>query len=341
MKVLILGASGFLGRRLYSKLEATDWVQATGASRGRRKSAPTSAQLSVDVCDLEALTRALMGHDCVINCVAGDFDSIANGAQKLVRAALDTHCKRIIHLSSMAVYGRTEGYVSEAAALDPGLGWYARAKCEAENHLIGFARNGGEVVILRPGCIFGWGSELWVGRLGRWLRAGRLGDLGSGGDGWSNLVNLDDVCEAILAAMRLPVSPADIPVFNLAAPDSPRWNEYFVDLAIAINATPVRRISARHLKMDSVLAGPPLKLTERLLDRLSIQRGWLPDPMPPGLVRLWAQDIRLSAHAATGVLALEWTGYEKSLKQSADWFIASKSKSPQQETRIPNDVTGK
>ena len=320
MKILVLGASGYLGMRLLDKLAATDWAQATGAARGRRNADGTTSHMRLDIRNLKALTHALNGYECVVNCVAGDFDSIANGAKTLVRAALDTKCRRIVHLSTMSVYGRTEGRVSEAALFDPQFGWYARAKCEAELHMTEFARNGGEVVILRPGCVFGSGSELWVGRIGRWLRAGRLGELGAAGDGWSNLVNVDDVCKAILAAMRLPGTQSGTLVFNLVAPDSPRWNDYFLDLALAIGATPVRRISARQLKIDSLLAGPPLKVAEKLLDKFGIQHRWLPDALPPSVARLWAQDIRLISQAATDVLALNWIRYEASLGECADWL---------------------
>jgi len=161
---------------------------------------------------------------------------------------------------------------------------------------------------------------LWVGRVARWLRAGRVGDLGAAGDGWSNLVHANDVCDAIAAAMRLPIGRGGMPVFNLAAPDSPRWNEYLVDLAIAIDATPVRRISARQLRFDSMVAGPPLKLAEKFLDKCGVRRPWLPEPLPPSVVRLWSQDIRLIALAATKVLAMRWTSYGDSLRESSDWY---------------------
>lgn len=320
MKVLILGASGYIGRVLFGKLSATDWAQPTSAARGRHPMHAGASHVRVDTRDLPALTLALQGYDCVVNCVAGDYASIAGGASVLSQAAAAAKCRRIVHLSSMAVYGRIEGYVDEQAPFDPDSGWYARAKCEAESHLSAFAQNGGEVVVLRPGCVVGPGSELWVGRVGRWLKARRLGDLGAAGDGYSNLVHVDDVCDAVIAALRLPIATRAMPAFNLATPDSPRWNQYFSDLAIALNAIPVRRIRASLLKVDSLMAGPPLKVAEKLLDRFGIQHRWLPDPLPPSLLRLWSQDIQLNAQAASDALALEWTGYRASLDKFSDWF---------------------
>lgn len=321
MKVIVLGGTGYIGTRLMEILTLTPWAEATGASR----TGPGMAQkgmdwLAVNTCDAAALTRVLKGFDAVVNCVAGDRQSIANGARTLAEAAAAAGCPRIVHLSTMSVYGDLEGLVSEDMQPGPQLGWYGKAKREAENAMAGFAKAGGQVVMLRPGCVFGPGSELWVGRTARWLRSGRLGDLGVGGDGWSNLVHVDDICQAVLAALRLEIVAGTIPVFNLAAPDSPRWNDYFIDLAVATGATPVRRISARQIRLDSLVAGAPLKIAERMLSRMGKRHVRIPDPMPPGLTRLWGQHIRLDSGPATRSLHLAWTSYPDALRSSADWF---------------------
>ena len=321
MKVIVLGGTGHIGMRLMETLTLTSWTEATGASR----SGPGMAQegmrwLALNTCDAVALARALKGFDAVVNCVAGDRRSIADGARTLAAAAAAAGCPRIIHMSTMSIYGDLEGLVSEKMQAGPQLGWYGKAKREAENSMAEFAKSGGEVVMFRPGCVFGPGSELWVGRTARWLRSGRLGDLGVGGDGWSNLVHVDDVCQAVLAALRLEIVAGTIPVFNLAAPDSPRWNDYFIDLAVATGATPVRRISARQIRLDSLVAGAPLKIAELLLNRLGKRLMGIPDPMPPGLTRLWEQQIRLDSGPATRGLAMAWTSYPDALQSSAGWF---------------------
>jgi len=320
MRILVLGATGHIGRRLMELLKNTNWAAPAGASRGQVAAVSSNDAVTLDTRDVPALTAALKNFDAVVNCVAGNAASISAGASALVQASLAAGCPRIVHLSTMSVYGPAEGEVREDAPLDPTLGWYGRAKCEAEAHLANYRRLGGETVILRPGCVYGPGSELWVGRTGRWLHSGRLGDLGTAGDGWSNLVHVDDVCQALMAALRLPVEPGRSPAFNLAAPDSPRWNDFFVDLALALDATPVRRISRRQLQLDAWLAGPPLKLAQPLLKLLGKKHTALPSPMPPGLLRLWAQHIRLDASLATQTLGLTWTPYPEGLQSSAAWF---------------------
>jgi nucleoside-diphosphate-sugar epimerase len=323
MKVLVLGSTGYIGRHLMKCLAQTPWAEPTGASRTKPGAPSGDAQWrALDTRDRTALARALTGFDAVVNCVAGDRVSIAQGALDLVEAATAARCPRIIHLSTMSVYGAAEGLLNEESALAQPTGWYGEAKRQAENHMREFTKKGGEVLVLRPGCVFGPGSELWVGRTARWLQSGRLGDLGTAGDGWSNLVCVADVCQAVVSALQLKVVPGSFPVFNLAAPDSPRWNEYFVDLAIAIGATPVRRISFARMRVDSLLAGPPLKIAERLSKYLK-KSSSLPEPIPPGLVSLWGQHIRLDARNATQKLGVAWTSYSEGLQGSAAWFSES------------------
>jgi nucleoside-diphosphate-sugar epimerase len=312
MKVLVLGGTGYIGARLASQLAQTDWALPVVASRRN----------GVDTTDIDSMTRALQGVDAVVNCVAGSAEGIAQGARVLVQAAERAGRPRIVHLSTMSVYGALEGEVTEASPRDPSIGWYARAKCEAED-IIGDYESG--VVMLRPGCVWGAGSELWVGRIGRLLRAGRLGDLGAAGDGWANLVSVDDVCAAAIASLRLPLSPGMPSVFNLAAPDSPRWNEYFTDLALAIGATPVARLSARRLRLDAKLIGPPLKVAEILMKKAGRATSSLPDPLPPGLLGVFERHLHLRGELAQRDLGIAYTPYRQVLHESADWFLANRA----------------
>lgn len=317
MKVLVLGGTGYIGARLVATLSQTDGMRAIAASR----------RAGVDTLDFASVQRALQGVDAVVNCVAGNAAAIAQGARVLVRAAQQAGRPRIVHLSSMSVYGALEGEVTEASPRDPSIGWYAKAKCEAEDVIADYE---GGAVMLRPGCVWGPGSDLWVGRIGRLLRARRLGDLGTAGDGWANLVAVDDVCAAIVASLRIETTPGLPRVFNLAAPDSPRWNDYFVDLALAIGATPVARLSAPRLKLDAKLLGPPLKVLEIAASRTG-RATRLPDPIPPGLPALFERHLHLRSEVAQCELGLRWTPYGQVLHESAAWFAAAHRDQAQRE----------
>ena len=320
MKVLVLGGSGYIGKRLLETMAGASLGTLTGASRGVAvPPASGVAWIKLDTCNVSELTNALRGFDAIVNCVAGDARSIGQGTKFLTEAASQAGNPRIVHLSTMSVYGHVEGNIVEDAPLNPELGWYGRAKCAAEHHIGDYVHHGGDAVVLRPGCVFGPDSELWVGRIARWLRAGRLGDLGVGGDGWSNLVHVDDVCQAVVAALMLSIKPGEMPVFNLAAPDSPRWNTYFLDLALALKYTPVKRISHRQLQLDSLLAGPPLKLAQMASKRFRWSDSALPDYLTPGLMRLWEQHIHLDSTQASQKLGMVWTTYASGLQSSIAW----------------------
>ena len=325
MKILILGGSGHIGKRLTEMLKALSWAMPVSASRTPQGNALSGEFLQLDALDKSALQATLKDFDAVVNCVAGDARSISVGARVLTQAAVAAQCPRIVHLSTMSVYGPVEGEVYEDAPLNPGLGWYGNAKCEAENYVSQFVNEGGQAVVLRPGCVFGPGSELWVGRVGRWLQARRLGDLGIAGDGWSNLVHVDDVCASVIAALRLPLSQGAVSTFNLAAPDSPRWNDYFVELALAIKAVPVRRVSPYQLKIDAWIGGPIFKSMRSALFKASgaVQR--IPEPLSPGLVALFSRHLRLDSCAAEQALNLIWTPYVNSFQESLEWYRSKAS----------------
>jgi nucleoside-diphosphate-sugar epimerase len=318
MKVLVIGGSGYIGTRLVALMRAGGRYTPVSAARHAG-----SGHLRLDTRDEAALTRALYGMDAVVNCVAGSAPAIAGGARTLAQAMRAARVPALVHLSTMAVYGDLEQTVDEATPLPAPRGWYARAKRAAEAQVLALARGPAReaqdttprVTVLRPGCVWGPGSTLWVQRIVRWLHQGRLGDLGEDGDGWTHGVALDDVCAAILASLQRPAAPGVPRVLNLAAPDSPRWNAWFADLALAAGATPLRRIRPGQLRADAWLLGPPLHLAQRLLKAAGRDATVLPDPISPGLLRLWRRQMRMDASAATRTLDLAWTPYPVTLRQ--------------------------
>lgn len=320
MNVLVLGGSGYIGSRLVAMLREAGLQPISASSR-----ASGEGTVRVDTRNAIALEQALRGMDAVVNCVAGNRSSIAMGARMLMRAAAAAGSPRIVHMSSMSVYGDVEGRIDEHAARGPLLGWYDQAKREAEDHMQAYGKFGGNAVILRPGCVWGPRSELWVGRVGRWLRTHRLGDLGEAGDGWSNLVHLDDVCMAAIRALQLPLAPGESRAYNLAGPDAPRWNDYFMDLALEIGATPVRRIAPRRLRLDAKVAGPVLHVARKLLQKAGRDASAVPEPITPGLVGLFERHLRLDPSAATQDLKLDWSPYAATLTEAAAWFVEQES----------------
>jgi nucleoside-diphosphate-sugar epimerase len=311
-RVLVLGAAGFIGRRLVAALAATPWaIPVAAIHRSPVPEGPVET-VQLDATHEPTLAYAMDAADAVVNCVAGSAAAIVATARAVFAVARRAPWPlRVIHLSSMAVYGAAIGKVDETAQLSGDGGAYASAKVEAE-HL---AASCAEVVILRPGCVYGPGSTQWSERIARWLTAHRIGDLGVAGDGICNLVHVDDVVAAILAALRLPRVAGH--AFNLGSPAPPTWNEYFLSFARMLGAVPLSRISRRRLALETKVWAPPLKLAEMTADLIRLPKARIPSPIPPSLVRSWGQDITLDVGKAEQQLHIAWTPAEAGLRETA------------------------
>jgi len=300
-RVLVLGADNFIGRRVVVQLDATDWARPSPGDAAAGEA---------------ALDRALDGIDAVVNCFIGKAAEISEGARALFAAAARSAGKpRVVHLSSMSVYGDVRGLIDETAPLRTELGAYAGAKVAAEGFAAGYANS----VILRPGCEYGPECPQWSVRIADWLNARRLGDLGAQGDGYCNLLHVDDLVAAILACLKQPQLAAA--VFNLSAPNPPTWNEYLIRYGRALRAVPIRRISQRRLKIETRLLAPPLKMLELALGAATLGAHRVPPAMPPSLLRLMRQEIKLDATRAERALGLRWTPLQSGLDRTAEWYL--------------------
>ena len=270
----------------------------------------------VDATDAASVATALQGIQAVVNCVAGDANTIVAAAKGLFGSAGLAHPRpRIVHLSTMSVYGTAIGVMDEETApLLGDLGPYSAAKIQAEQ----LAATYPGVVILRPGCVFGPDSPQWSTRIARLLQARRLGDLGAAGDGYCNLVDVQDVVTAVIRALEN--LTVDGRTYNLSVNTQPRWNEFLTRYAVALGAVPVQRITRRWLRLEGKLIAPPLKVVEIAANRLRLSS---PPPIPPSLLRLMAQDIRLDTRRAQSELNLRCKDLDVMINETSRWFLQS------------------
>lgn len=311
--VVVLGAGGFIGRRVVEALAASDWARPVAVGRRIEGAVlhPVARRLAIDACDARALQSALQGAAGVVHCIAGSPESIVQSG----RALLDVTAKlpaapRVVYLSSLAAYGGVPGTVDEDSPLREDYSDYGTAKALVDR----LAAEKPNTVRLRPGIVYGPGSPWWTDRIARLLVAHRLGDLGDAGQGCCNLVHVDDVVSAILASLRAPAAAGQ--AFNLGSPVALTWNEYFTRYAHALKAEPVRRIGGPRLRLELSLLGPLLKIRERIVghDAMPALRPWLTD-----LCRL---KVRMRVERAEQVLGLQWKPLEQGLDECAHWFLA-------------------
>ena len=127
------------------------------------------------------------------------------GTANVLAGALSVGVRRVILISSTAVYGVPERH--PIVEDDPlvGVGWYGESKIEAEQLAGEFGRRGLDVVIIRPK------TSLGPERLGvfeilfDWIRDGRrIPILGDGGNLYQ-LLAVEDLVDAVVRSFTAPV----------------------------------------------------------------------------------------------------------------------------------------
>jgi nucleoside-diphosphate-sugar epimerase len=315
--ILVLGGDEFTGRAVLRALRATDWAVPVAALDARSNPPDGNVESRrVEVTNTESIRAALAGINGVVNCISSSPGTIRSSTSALFAAATALPVPpRVVHISSMSVYGSIQGLVDESMPLLGDLGDYGAAKIAAETTAAAYSH----VTILRPGCEFGPDSDYWGWRTARLLQARRLGDLGPAGDGHCNLVDIGDVVAAVLYSLTAATMPKG--AFNLANPQVSSWNEVLTRYAIALRAVPVRRISARRLKIESRLLAPPFKVAEIVARKCGLGATGAPLPLPSSLVRLMSQDIRLDSRRAEVDLGIRWQDLDTTLRQTARWVL--------------------
>jgi 2-alkyl-3-oxoalkanoate reductase len=306
-RVLVLGARHFVGQNVSAAIRVADWASCLNDEPGFDERNPAS------------LSQALTACDAVVNAAYGSPATIGAAAKSLYdRVSRLASPPRIVHLSSMTVYGSAVGEVDESAELRGDLGDYAAAQLAAERRAAAYPN----CVVLRPGCEYGPSCPDWSGRIARLLMAGRLGDLGAAGDGYCNLIYLEDLTGAILTALRLPGIQGQ--AFNMAMPQPPTWNEYFTLFAKALGAVPLRRIGRRRLQLETKVLAPPLRIAEILAQRVRLP-GRTPAVLSPSLRRTCEQEIRLDSSKAHDLLGLRCVSLAQGLAFTAQSLAGGSS----------------
>jgi nucleoside-diphosphate-sugar epimerase len=312
-RILVLGAGGFIGRRVIESLAADPTTQAVAAIHRSRPPAfpPAVEVITLDAANGDDLQDVLGKFSAVVNCVAGGERSIVGGARALAAiAGMRGDTLQVVHLSSLAVYGNATGTVDESAPLRGDLDDYSAAKVAAEIALGGLR----SVVILRPGIVYGPGSTLWSRFIGRLLIAGRLRDLGTAGDGICNLIYIDDVVTAIRRCLTMPAAAG---AFNLAASHPPTWNEYFRRYAAALQAAPVPPMSRMRLAVETRIISPALKIAELFAGARAQD---LPPAIRPWLLARCRHQLTMDAGRAENTLHMSWRPLDAGMQATAKWF---------------------
>jgi len=206
-----------------------------------------------DVTDAGTWERATKGVRAIVHAAAlvashdsfDEFERVNVGGTRLAIAAAQRTGVPLIHVSTVAVYGRAldASGIGEDYALQPlpETDYYARCKRAAE-HLVQqeVARGGLAVIAIRPNVIYGERDQLFTRRLIANLKRGFLPLIGPGTNHLS-CVYAGNVASAILAALDAPARPG-FRAYNVTrdAPPSLTQREFFMMFAEAAGLQPIR-----------------------------------------------------------------------------------------------------
>ncbi len=213
MRVLVTGATGFLGGEVLRRLIRLG-LPAIGQGRDPVHLASLRqdgfSTLRWEMTDQPPDAKALTGITAIVHCAAlsspfgrrADFMA-ANvaGTQAVLDLAGRLGVGRFVHISSPSVYFALHDHLDqrEDQPLPPPFNAYADSKRQAEALVLAAPHLG--PVILRPRGIYGAGDRSLLPRLLRAARSGPLPLLRQGA-ARIDLTHVDDVVAAILAALR-------------------------------------------------------------------------------------------------------------------------------------------
>jgi NAD+-dependent farnesol dehydrogenase len=219
MRVLLTGATGFLGRRVAQSLAARGHeLRVLARPTSRREGLPeTASVVSGDVTDAASVERASEGCEAVVHMAAlvkiwvpdaELFDAVNVGGLENVLAASRAAGARLVYTSSFIALGPSGGGLLDGSRPHPGPPFrnaYERTKALADGKARAAAARGEDVVILYPGVVYGPG-DMTEGNIVASMIAdhlnGRLPGLVGPGDRHWSYAFVEDVAEGHALALE-------------------------------------------------------------------------------------------------------------------------------------------
>ncbi len=271
-----------------------------------------------DVRDPAAVATLVEGAEVVVHAAAAlpiqaSRESIfavnVGGTANVLAAALEGGVRRVVFVSSTAVYGVPERH--PIVETDPlvGVGWYGESKIRAEEVCREAAARGLEIVLIRPKTFIG-AERLGVFEiLFDWVREGRrIYTLGSGRNRYQ-LLAVEDLVDAIVRAFDADGVAGE--ALNVGAREFGSVRE---DLQALID----------HAGSSSRLTPVPVKPAELALRALELLQL---SPLAEWHYRTAHKDSFVSTKKAERLLGWEpRLSNERTLTETYDWYLANRDR---------------
>ena len=209
MKVLITGGAGFLGLHLakfFSKKKYEVYLLDIG-DFDKREYPQKCHFFKYDIRDSYSVNSLIRKFkiDYVIHAAAAlplwksqdIFEINVNGTKSILQSSLKNNVRRVIYISSTAVYGIPKRHPIYENDERIGVGPYGQSKIEAENLCFQFIKKGLNITIIRPKTFLGTHRLGVFEILFDWIHDGKKIPLIGNGNNRYQLLDVDDLIEAI------------------------------------------------------------------------------------------------------------------------------------------------
>ncbi len=320
MKIYITGISGFLSinlvrhllKRGYDQLAGIDLVDFTYPERGQIEF------MQGDIRNPEDVRQSMAGADIVIHTAAAlplyppedIYSTEVDGTRIVLQQAREYGVKRFIHISTTAVYGVPDHHPIYETDPVSGVGPYGEAKIQAEEVCQEFRQDGLCVPILRPKSFVG------PERLGvfaifyEWASEGRNFPMIGSGYNRYQLLDVEDLCQAIVACMTLDETLVN-DTFNIAAAEFTTMRQ---DYQAVMDA-------AGFGKRIIPFPAGPVVLGLKVLEALKLS------PLYPWIYETAAKDSFVSIEKAQQTLGYRpQFSNREALLRNFDWYLQNKTR---------------
>lgn len=229
-KILITGANGFIGNRLMQHYKSQG-IPVMGVDlRGNGDDI-----VEGDISNPESIDHLLADCEVIVHTAALVSNAMKDtdmwrvnvlATANLIAAAEQHRVKRFVQISSIVAYGNSaEGELDENHPVHADGGSYVLTKLASEHVVLAAqARGSIEVVIIRPGDVYGPGSRPWlIVPLENIAKKQFL--LPAKGEGYFRPIYIDDLIRGIVLAVASPAAAGEI--FNLSCEGYVTTKEYF------------------------------------------------------------------------------------------------------------------
>ncbi|HSL00088.1 MAG TPA: NAD-dependent epimerase/dehydratase family protein [Rubrobacteraceae bacterium] len=267
-RVLITGGAGFLGINLARHLLKRGY--AVASLDVEDFDYPERDRVEIFTGDIRSKTtvdRAMGGSDFVVHTAAAlplyspedIYTTDVEGTRNVLDAALRHGVKRVVHISSTAVYGIPDHHPLYETDKLEGVGPYGQAKIQAEMVCLEYRARGLTVPIIRPKSFVGPERLGVFALLYDWAHTGHNFPMIGSGNNRYQLLDVEDLCDAIALCLTLPEERVN-DTFNIGAKEFTSMKE---DYQAVLDY-------AGHGKRVVGFPAAPAILGLRLLDRLGV-----------------------------------------------------------------------